>query len=264
MQIRRMIIGLLLALTLFVQAVDAADLKAISFAGSYRIRIVGAIEPKDTDRLQATFERRDSFPDSIYLESNGGDIQASMEIGRIIRQNMIPVDSLRGCNGSCFLAWVGGVNRRAQGAMTISLSTANSSQARVIRAYLEEMEVPESVIMQVLDPTAEPMTRQQVIAVTGENAQSHQDWIMELCGDLTNAELTDWESIQALKSLENALATMGAGIGDNANYNIGSETQRQAARAIGFTQDHRDEIDRKYTRVKSCERRTIADARRQE
>jgi hypothetical protein len=85
---------------------------------------------------------------------------------------------------------------------------------------------------------------------------------MEQCGELTEQEVKDWQSIQALKALENALASMGAGIGDNANFNIGSETQRQAARAIGFTQEHRDEVDRKYTRVTSCERRAIADARR--
>ena len=263
MHIRRIFIGLPLALMLVGQVVDAADLKAIGFAGSYRIRVVGVIEPADPDRLIAMFVRRDGLPDAVYLESDGGDIRASMEIGRIIRQNMIPVDSLRACSGSCFLAWVGGVNRRAQGSMDIGLTNANSSQRRLVRAYLEEMEVPEQVIVQVLDPAAKPMTQQEIVATTGENAPSHQEWIFEECGELTDQEITDWQSIQALKSLENSLASMGAGIGDNANYNIGSETQRHAARAIGFTQEHRDEIDRKYTRVKSCENRLIADARRQ-
>jgi len=263
MRIRSFFIGVPLAFALLAQAVDAADLKAISFAGAYRIRIVGLIEPDDKDRLTAMFERRGGVPESIYLESDGGDINASMEIGRIIRRNMIPVDSLRACNGACFLAWVGGVNRLAQGNMDIRLATESSSQARSVRAYLEAMEVPEAVIMSVLTPAADPMTRQEIIAATGANAPSHRNWLLEQCGELTELEITDWESIQALKALENALASMGAGIGDNANYNIGSETQRQAARAIGFTQEHRDEIDRKYTRITSCEKRMIADARRQ-
>jgi hypothetical protein len=259
--IKRLIAGIPLALTLLVPTVDAADLRAISFAGEYRIRIVGSIAGDDPDRLLSMFERRDGFPVSIYLESTGGDIDASMELGRIIRQNMIRVDSLRACSGACFLAWVGGVDRISQGAMDIRLST-NSAQTRDVRTYLEQMEVPEPVIMLVLTPGAEPMTPQEIVAATGENAQSHRNWIMEACGDLTDQEVTDWESIQALKSLENSLASMGAGIGDNANYNIGSDTQRHAARAIGFTQEHRDEVDRKYTRVKSCEKRIIADARR--
>ena len=262
MRIRSFFIGVPVAFLLLAQAVDAADLKAISFAGAYRIRIVGLIAPDDKDRLTATFERRGGFPDSIYLESDGGDIDASMDIGRVIRTNMIPVDSLRACNGACFLAWVGGVNRMAQGNMNIRLATENSSQTRSVRAYLEEMEVPEDVILGVLNPAAVPMTRQQVVAATGANAPSHHDWLTEQCGELTDLEVKDWQSIQALKALENALASMGAGIGDNANFNIGSETQRQAARAIGFTQEHRDEVDRKYTRVTSCERRVIADARR--
>ena len=263
MRIRQIFIGVPLALLLSVQAVDAGDLKAISFAGAYRIRIVGMIAPDDKDRLTAMFERRGGVPESIYLESDGGDINASMEIGRIIRKNMIPVDSLRACSGACFLAWVGGVNRIAQGNMNVKLATANSSQARSVRAYLEEMEVPEAVIMNVLTPAAEPMTREEIIAVTGANAPSHRNWLMEECGELTELEITDWESIQALKALENALASMGAGIGDNANFNIGSETQRHAARAIGFTQEHRDEVDRKFTRITSCEKQVIADARRQ-
>jgi hypothetical protein len=262
-RIGRFFVGIPLACLLMAQVVEAADLKAISFAGAYRIRIVGQLAPDDKDRLTAMFERRGGFPDSIYLESDGGDIDASMDIGRVIRRNMIPVDSLRACSGACFLAWVGGVDRIAQGTMNIRLAAENSSQARSVRAYLEEMEVPEEVIMGVLNPAAEPWTRQQIVAATGANAPSHHNWLLEQCGELTDEEVKDWESIQALKALENALASMGAGIGDNANYNIGSETQRQAARAIGFAQEHRDEIDRKYTRVTSCEKRVIADTRRQ-
>jgi hypothetical protein len=262
MRIRIFSIGIPLTFLLLAQAVDAADLKAISFAGAYRIRIVGSIAPIDKDRLTAMFNRREGFPESIYLESDGGDINASMEIGRVIRRNMIPVDSLRACSGACFLAWVGGINRIAQGTMNIGLATESSSQARSVRAYLEEMEVPEEVIMGVLSPVAEPLTRQQIVAATGANSPSHRNWLLERCGELTEEEVKDWQSIQALKALENALASMGAGIGDNANYNIGSETQRQAARAIGFSQEHRDDVDRKYTGVTSCERQEIDDARR--
>ena len=145
-RIGRFFVGIPLACLLMAQVVEAADLKAISFAGDYRIRIVGNISPVDKDRLTAMFERRGGFPESIYLESDGGDIDASMDIGRVIRRNMIPVDSLRACSGACFLAWVGGVDRIAQGNMDIRLATENSSQARSVRAYLEEMEVPEEVI----------------------------------------------------------------------------------------------------------------------
>jgi hypothetical protein len=253
----------LITLPLFAQAVDAADLKAISFAGSYRIRVVGVIEPEDPERLVAMFSRRGGLPDSVYLESTGGDIDASIAIGRIVRQYMIRVDSLRLCNSACFLAWVGGVNRIAQGGMDVRLQTRNSSETRKVRAYLEEMEVPENVIQIVLDPAAELVSRSDMVAATGSSAPSHHAWLQEQCGALNEEEVKDWQSIQALKALENALASMGAGIGDNQNYNVGSETQRLAARAIGFTQDHRDEIDRKYTRITSCEKRVIADARRQ-
>jgi hypothetical protein len=262
MRIRSFMVPFALISVLLSQVIEAADLKAISFAGTYRIRVVGMIVPDDKDRLTAMFERRGSVPESVYLESEGGDIDASMAIGRVIRRNMIPVDSLRACSGACFLAWVGGVDRIAQGSMDIRLATENSSQTRTVRAYLEEMEVPEDIILGVLNPAATPLTRPQIVAATGANPPSHHDWLVEECGELTVEEVKDWESIQALKALENALASMGAGIGDNSNFNIGSETQRQAARAIGFTQEHRDDVDRKYTRVTSCQRRTIADARR--
>lgn len=241
----------------------AANIRAVNYSANYLIRIVGQIEAGDPDRLAATIRRRGRFPDSFYLESKGGDIDASMEIGRLARKSFVPITAGRICDGACFLAWAGGVNREVLVVelMDIRLPGTSSSERRRVRAYLREMEIPEEVIEIALASDALPMTGAQIEAAVGLDAPSHGRWLAEECGELTPKESQDWKSIQSLKALENSLASMAAGIGDNTNFSVGSEIQRQASRAIGFTEEYRLAVDRKHNRIKTCEKRAIASAR---
>lgn len=104
----------------------------------------------------------------VFFSSPGGDIDAAMEIGRLLRKRRV-VTSATGwqCSSSCVLAYVGGVRRQAPKSEPVfgihtpfPTSTADVSQEAAqkrfvdignrIKSYLREMNIPESLYDEML------------------------------------------------------------------------------------------------------------------
>jgi hypothetical protein len=123
-------------------------------------RLEGQISQVDYEKIE-TFLRA-HFPnvDDFYLISPGGDVDEALKIGRLFRKQLIGTSSVEGCASSCALIWLGGIHRTGRvglhrpyrtDPMFKALSPADASIAyrqllERITTYLDEMEVPKSII----------------------------------------------------------------------------------------------------------------------
>src|ERR1700694_2650776 len=81
-----------------------------------KVSIFGTISRADADQIaqhEADFEYFGSSPMEVVLNSPGGDVDAAMQIGRIIRRNdgTTIVSEKSKCFSSCALIYVAGVTR---------------------------------------------------------------------------------------------------------------------------------------------------------
>ncbi|MCW1875103.1 hypothetical protein OMR58_11635 [Erwinia sp. INIA-01] len=125
----------------------------------------GDIVKGDADKIASRIEKLAKIDPStrtgmIQIQSNGGDVEEAMRIGRLLRKNkiqvLVPMNAH--CYSSCVLLLAGGVGRFAVGEIGIHSFYSLSSQKpgadydreeqlyadteKSIRAYLSEMRVP--------------------------------------------------------------------------------------------------------------------------
>ena len=143
------------------------------------IRFDGEIKAGDLDVLKSLVEKTCNkakkntegyIEYKLLLNSDGGDVSAALEIGRFIRNLSLPPTSAHfrvylgwndRCNSSCVFLIAAGQSRGIHGKVGIhrpylvqinsNLSAADigrirSEQIRLIKAYLAEMDVPESLL----------------------------------------------------------------------------------------------------------------------
>lgn len=81
----------------------------ITIRAGFIIDIIGEIKSSDVQRVRQLPREITTFT----LSSNGGDVIAAMEIGRIIRERkaLVIVPSEANCYSSCALIYIAGVNR---------------------------------------------------------------------------------------------------------------------------------------------------------
>ena len=133
----------------------------------------GGIEPGDAVALKKVIEKIEKSDKlsiqvgEIWLDSKGGHVRASMELGRYIRSRQqgtfVTHDSV--CASACVLAYVGGVSRFAVGPMMIHSfyskefeGTGNFAQASKkyddmaaeVEKYLKEMRITKNLLDQMM------------------------------------------------------------------------------------------------------------------
>jgi hypothetical protein len=250
-----------LALILLTGAVPGftADI-GIHGAGELSLaRIDGPIEAGDFERFRSAVMGAEKFPDNLNLDFAAGDVTESMRIGRFAREAMLSVSAGRKCSGVCFLTWTGGTIRNARRPMDIRVTVDDPSQADEIRAYLAEMNVPPEFVEQVFDADAEPIAPDALLSAIGRRDQDYEAWLIEKCGAMTAEHDRDRRAIEALIALESAMARMGMGGGST--YALDPETQSEAARAGGLSEEYRKQVTGAYARLQACRTQAVAEAR---
>jgi hypothetical protein len=127
--------------------------------------LTGDITSEKAIALRMFFERLPARTDlpgvNVVLKSNGGDVSAAMDIGRFLRSNSAWVTVPFGapCASACVLVLAGAVQRSIFGPIIIhrlyradaeplGLARAQSEfeqRGKVIKAYLDEMNIPTSL-----------------------------------------------------------------------------------------------------------------------
>ncbi|MDG0980882.1 MAG: hypothetical protein P8O79_14230 [Halieaceae bacterium] len=107
----RFFLSILLFLPLFAHAGEffcAKDSDEVCLIAKF----AGPILPDDHEKLTVFLK---SNPGIYYLllDSNGGDIQASLAIGQIVRKSglLTFIDEGDTCNSACFFVWFAGIYR---------------------------------------------------------------------------------------------------------------------------------------------------------
>ena len=120
----------------------------------------GQIVKGDYDKVAAFLRAHHPFLVSFTLNSPGGDADEAMRIGRLFRKYLITTFNGDTCASACALIWFGGVERLGtvgvhrpqindpmfRGLSPAEASTAYRRALAMIAAYLDEMEVPKSII----------------------------------------------------------------------------------------------------------------------
>lgn len=142
-------------------------------ACSFTINISGEIDNSTPLKVSKWLERlSNEFALSVYVDSNGGSIDAAMTLGRMLRSRVADVIVPTGaeCTSACVFVLVGAVFRTIDGRVGIhrpyfagmageeptisNTKSAISNVEKKIKAYLSEMNVPDSLLdeMMVVPP----------------------------------------------------------------------------------------------------------------
>ena len=99
-----------LAILILTSPAHAAEVKQDGFT----VRLQGAIETGDTDRLYQTLRKSGIVPTRVILDSKGGDVREAHRLARYIRVDIKAVTEVQNeCWSACILAFAGGIQRYA-------------------------------------------------------------------------------------------------------------------------------------------------------
>jgi hypothetical protein len=130
------------------------------------IYIRGTIEAGDSERIESIL--RAAGPPAIAIvriDSDGGDVQAAMSLGRVLRKykKTVAVESGDRCASACVFILAGAVNRIVAGDVVIhrpylvkdlpgsaGYDEIYKRTEQLIRAYFAEMNIPEGLVDRML------------------------------------------------------------------------------------------------------------------
>jgi hypothetical protein len=172
-------------------------------AEEVRVFLSGAITREDvvSARVMASLlksGKQKIAGNTMWLASNGGDIDAAMDLGRLLRRmgvfTLVGKDDL--CLSACVFAFMGGERRRVVGRLGIhrpylpvTLNASDDRQARfrylqkVVRDYIEELDFPASLYEAVMIVPPESMH----ILVAADLKRFYLEGISPLSEDMADA-----------------------------------------------------------------------------
>jgi hypothetical protein len=109
----------------------------LAHLGGY-IHFKGQIQPDDYELIKTKLSQLRQAPfgalaPDIWIESNGGDVNAAMQIGRLLRANLATVVAHGTCASSCIFLLLGGVNRSViQDGISLSSSNFKNLQPPLV------------------------------------------------------------------------------------------------------------------------------------
>jgi hypothetical protein len=218
MRIRLVILTLILALV--PVAAISAELKVMldhvdtgekPFYKKCQINITGIFEKGDADqfeRLLKLIKQRRQTVEFANLNSDGGDVNEAMRIGRMIRQNVIRTQVFSGdfCRSACFFVWASGAERLTSDS-SIGVHrprfkkeyfkglSANEAEhkylemANLVRDYLEDMNIPNQVIENMFNQSSN-----NILYLNSSTLKKlrkipfFDEWIIANCGAFTVEE----------------------------------------------------------------------------
>ena len=171
--------------------------------GGYGILFKGPIIQGDFQRLLSLIKRRGAFPSGIELDSPGGGVYETIEIGRFVRKNLISAHGSMiwgHCVSACAFIYAGSVSRNfsVYGVHRPHFnphyySGLNSEQAQKkydsmiddVEDYLTEMEVSKSMIDLIMSTPSG-----NIVNVRGYefqesnsmNSPAYEEWSNSKCG----------------------------------------------------------------------------------
>lgn len=127
MRVAATIVALLVLVALPARALDMAVTE-----GGRALLLHGQFKPGDDERLDAMLSDRGRGVTSIRLNSPGGNMEAGMDVGRVIRDRRLStyIEPGQTCASACVLAFLGGAVREvhAKGRVGVHMASAIRNQ----------------------------------------------------------------------------------------------------------------------------------------
>jgi hypothetical protein len=188
-----------------------------SLQNRYSMEVKGEIRKGDYRRITTEIVSRGEFPDMMYIDSPGGDVEEAIKIGRFARSSLLIVNPGDRCTSACALVVFASVVHSGDGEIGIhrpfydrayfaglSAEEARKEYGRLeqaVKSYMREMRVPTAVAEQMMTVPSDrvvilPMQKYRQLA--GRNPPAYDEWLKARCEVLTEKEERDYKSINPL------------------------------------------------------------------
>jgi hypothetical protein len=161
----RLIVAIAITGLMSINGAIASEIRVVGPKPAYGfcfLEVYGTIDEQTPIQIRTTLTKYGCKKTDFSLNSGGGDANAAMECGRIIRRIHGSTNVLKGdstCASACVLLMLGGVQRGSNGRIglhrpfstAISNSTVESRQTyektnELVKKYLVEMNIPERLL----------------------------------------------------------------------------------------------------------------------
>ena len=191
-------------------------------SGVYGINMSGKISSGDYDRIVSIVIYKGQLPESINIDSPGGDVIEAIKLGKLVRRGLIQVDPSSTCNSACAFLVFSSINHNKGLYEEIGLHrpyyeneyfaglTLNEAEKKYkelddyVVSYLREMGVPIAVIEKIMSTPSnhiEHITMDEYIAIAGSRPPAFDEWLIAHCGSLSAQEMQDYSHAAAYEAL---------------------------------------------------------------
>jgi|TARA_B110000211_G_scaffold133717_1_gene153314 hypothetical protein len=193
-----------------------------------RLYMSGEIESGDFVRFLNTLLTFEGSLLGFYIQSEGGDLDEAMNIGRLVRQSQIPIWSGDHCYSACVFIYVAGVERIAGGDLGLHrpyfdkgyFSDLTSLQAEMKYSelkqasaeYLKDMEVPQNLIERIFKTSSTEVDLISAVEANdlfGKRSNFYGEWVKAKCGSYTEAQsvfISSWFALSEARELIESMA----------------------------------------------------------
>lgn len=142
----------------FAVLANAAEIKyeSIPLPNEKFVNVIvfsGEVIETDAIRFRRLIDAQDSISAVIFENSPGGDLEAGIEIGKLVREQRLPTVALGYCASACGLAWLGGdyllsVGEEVAGfhAVYVADMQVSSSGNAIVGGYLSKLGYGQNII----------------------------------------------------------------------------------------------------------------------
>ncbi len=187
--------SLVALLCIFASVTRAADFSIESIrGGDYVLVATGELHRGDAQRLENIFIGKGAFPISTRINTQGGEADTAMALGRLYRQAGIATLTDGRCDTTCFLWLVAGGSRAANGEITLAGKLLSQ---RDVADYLIAMDIDDATLnswQQVTELTLSPAGFDESL---GERPTSIKAWLRNSCGEQTAQQRENFRILQA-------------------------------------------------------------------
>ena len=266
------LIAVCMSAVLSVSVVKGADISWDNQTGN--IEIFGPIENGDFKDVLEKVLAVEKRPAQIRLNSSGGSIRDAMAIGRLADRLSLSCSAAGRCDSACTIVLTGCPQRSGVGTVgmhrprfdreafsALSLTEAEKAYDALLaelRAYMDEMSVPEAVMERMLrtpSNRADRIPAEQFISMIGERRPAFDEWLISRCGSLEQTEERDLEIVRNAERYEAVLrfARENPDAISSGDVNALMELESDYDQKQQFTEGYIEYLKNQQYEIKNCE-----------
>ncbi|WP_448218379.1 hypothetical protein [Endozoicomonas sp. 2B-B] len=183
------------------------------FEGHY-LALYGKIKTGDLRKIKS-YIKREGYPDVIFINSPGGDVNEAIKISSFFRDTFLSIAPVKQCDSACFIVWAGGYNRMSNSLLglhrphfqkeyfkSLTYDEAKKEYKNSLektKSHLIEMDIPVKIIDKMMSIESSDiyyLSNKEVEENISRYPQIQREWLISKCGNLSDSEEQDLEDIR--------------------------------------------------------------------